>query len=196
MENGRKLVLLSKAQIREIYQTLIPADFPPAEIKAWRTLSDGFDEGYYEGYGYYKNDVLQAYAFLVRIEFRDECAYILDYFAVIDEFRGKGTGSGLISALKKLKEGMPLFCEADDPEYAETEEERSVRDRRVSFYKRNGFADTGVHSRVFGCDFVNLEMTDGNVHDPETVSLIMGMMYRFYLDEQMYRKQIIFKTGN
>ncbi len=188
----RYLKILTKTEIKEIYDIYTAVDFPPAELKSWNTLSAGYDSGYYSGYGYYENDSLLAYAFLVRIDGGEESTYILDYYAVLEDMRGKGIGSEMLDIIRE-KINAALFCEAEDPDYAETEKERNDRIRRISFYKKNGFTDTGVRSRIFGSDFVNLELPAGKLHDRQSVIQITGEMYRMYLNDHMYRKQIIFK---
>lgn len=64
-------------------------------------------------------------------------AVLLDYFAVCEDGRGKGTGCAALSLLKEYYAGKSLVLEAELPE--ENEPENSLKRRRIAFYERNGF---------------------------------------------------------
>ena len=58
----------------------------------------------------------------------------LVYLAVSRPMRGQGVGSLLISMMKN-----PIVTEVDDPDTAETSDEREVRLRRICFFEKHGF---------------------------------------------------------
>ena len=55
--------------------------------------------------------------------------------------RPRGPGTAILSQVVKLAEGRQVVLNVEDP--APAAENNGQRERRVTFYKRNGFYDTG-----------------------------------------------------
>ena len=73
---------------------------------------------------------------------------LLDYFAVAENQRRGGTGSGLLQLLRRQYAGKGLFGEIEST-YEETED-RETRQRRKQFYLRNGMTEMNVMVYLFG----------------------------------------------
>lgn len=65
---------------------------------------------------------------------------LLDYFAVVEEVRGKSIGSQALNALlKSFGERYRIFLEIELPDG-----EDDLKNRRKNFYLRNGFKPSGI----------------------------------------------------
>ncbi len=64
---------------------------------------------------------------------------VIYYLAVVDKERSKGYGALLLKEIQKLRPRTALITESDDVQAANREQ----RQRRISFYLRNGFVQTG-----------------------------------------------------
>lgn len=133
-------------------------DFPPEERKPLSNMERMMEEGRYEGYGMYREETLLAYTFLVRGE--QEGIYLLDYFAVCRDGRGKGTGSLFLNELYASLRPKLLILEVEDADAAKDEEEVQTRKRRLAFYHRNQIRDTALRTWQFGVDYVILYRSD------------------------------------
>lgn len=146
---------LSETEISDIYTRYLVYDFPKNETKPLSAIKKALERGIYEAYGMYEGEKLAAYAFFVRCE----GSYLLDYFAVTAERRGQGYGSLFLKKLKEIfKDADSVTAEVEDPERAEDGNEKETREKRLSFYLRAGFCDTGVRVRTFGVDYMIIEM--------------------------------------
>ena len=74
-----KIVKIDLVQIQEIYDNYLVNDFIVDEVKPFDEIKRMYLDNKYEGYAYYDDNVLIAYAF---IAFDDDIA-LLDYFACI-----------------------------------------------------------------------------------------------------------------
>lgn len=124
--------------------------FDPAELKPLWRIRDMAERGVYAMFGFYSKDApaprLLAYAcFYTGAE-----AALLDYYAVVAEARGNGVGSAFLNALLAAEQDyLPLFIELEAPEMAVNHSETEQRMRRIRFYQRLGFSDTGKRVTVF-----------------------------------------------
>ena len=77
--------------------------------------------------------------------FMDELA-LVDYFAIQREHRNQGIGEIAIEALSEKYSDRRIFLEIEDPSSSE------AAARRLGFYKRCGFSQTGTRVNLFGVD--------------------------------------------
>ncbi len=75
-------------------------------------------------------------------------AYIF-YLAVEEDLRGRGYGTEILESLKARYGDRTVILNIEDP-FDETADNAAVRRRRLGFYERNGFADTGIKTEEFG----------------------------------------------
>lgn len=73
---------------------------------------------------------------------------LIDYLAVPDKLRGRGTGSAALQALCGAYPECGLFVEIESP--FETGADQPERLRRRAFYERSGFAPSRTMADVFG----------------------------------------------
>ena len=158
------IVTLTLPEVREVYRSRMTRDFPG----------------------------LLAYAFFVLLRREDGLCLLFDYFAVAEEFRGTGIGSRFLQALREgpLREAGCILLEVDDPAAAEDAAQRTLRERRLRFYLKNGLADTGVRARVFGVDFLLLEIPLQGLHTGAQVRSLYGELYASFLPRPLFARMV------
>ena len=163
------LAELTHDQIITIYHEHMHKDFPPAEMHRLKTILKWVNLGRYACYGLFSDDELVGYVFLERVENN----YLVDYIATFPELRNHGLGAKLIELLvEKLKGADSVIGEVEDPDFAETDDVRSLRTHRLGFYTRNGVVDTGVKVSFFGVHYILVEFPVGPLHSPEEIKSI------------------------
>lgn len=186
MYGNLKITRLNREQIAEIFTQHMKADFPPDELKPLKMMMKMLDDGVYDCLGLFENDLLSGYAYLIRIG--KNC--LLDYFAVVRGKRSQGYGSLFLQQLKEyLKDEELLMIESEDPDFSEGEEDYATRCRRVDFYLKNGFRDTGARALLFGVRYVLLE-PDCDSHSREEICDSYYAHYRAVLSDKLYNENV------
>lgn len=148
-----KLRVLNVKEIEEVYNQDMQRDFPKEEIKPLKTILELVRQGYYQCYGCFENKRLCAYLFFVW-EHKD--LTLLDYFAVIPEFRRQGAGGKALALIRQefSEEGFwGILFEIERISLAVNEEQKRVRTNRKKFYLQNGCMETGLESKIFGVGY-------------------------------------------
>ena len=176
------------AQAAQIYESRMAKDFALNELRPWPSLQRSWERGEYLCFGLYAQRELLGYAFFIRSSADDCQPCLLDYFAVADRCRGQGLGSLFLSQLGScLPHTAGILIEVEDPDTAEDEAQHQDRERRLRFYLRNGCRPTGLQSRVFGADYVLLELPSKCSYPPELLREIYSAIYRRALPPYFYR---------
>ncbi|MDQ0361991.1 GNAT family N-acetyltransferase [Breznakia pachnodae] len=127
----------------ELSHRLYKRAFPRMERRPWFlfhrnpktiTLYSLLDENKYVG-------------FMIVLEIKD--TIYLDYFAIVEDGRGKGYGSKALKLLKEQYKNKTILLELESTKEiaADNYDERVARKK---FYKRNGFIDSKLSLIVFG----------------------------------------------
>ena len=165
------------SQIETIFNTRMRYDFTENELRPLLSLRRSWDRDEYAGYALMEGGEMLAYALFVR----NGENYLFDYYAVSKEHRGEGLGSIF---LKRLADCFPdagcIVGEVEDPDKALTADEREIRERRLRFYLRNGYRETGVKARVRGADFRILEVPTGKMHSDAQILHAYKELYRSF----------------
>ena len=133
---------LTKEERERVYYDRILTDVPPTEIKTFPYLEGLIAKGVYRCLGLFDAARLMGYAYFSCLP--EEKIEVLDFFAVCTENRDCGVGSTFLGLLTDMERGAHIpVGEVEDPDYAEGEEKRT-RVRRIAFYERNGWHNTGV----------------------------------------------------
>ena len=183
-----KIEILTLPEIRHVYRHLLKYDFPDDERKPLSRIEKSLERGQYLCYGMKDGAGTAAYAFFVVIE----DVYLLDYYAVRKDLRSSGIGSGFLEELNRscFGEAVCVLVEVDDPSFAGSEEEKTVRERRLAFYLRNGLLDTGACARTFGADFRILEFPLGEPHSEAEAGAFYSQIYRSLLPKRIYEQMV------
>lgn len=84
------------------------------------------------------------------ITINGEDTILLDYFAMVEKYRGKGFGTVALKAIMARYEGKRFFLEIENP--LEDHPERELRQRRKRFYLAAGLEEMGTFARLFGVE--------------------------------------------
>lgn len=207
--NENMLQELTEKEIIQVYERHLLQDFPPAELKPLKQILEMVKEGSYQVYGFYEEDILNAYAFLCIMEDK----IFLDFFAVVASAgdrhsegsgnsqsrteeadssrgqvhgRGRGYGSRALQALLQYlaeRGKKVLILEIEDPEQVQDREAFSLRTRRLQFYKRLGLEVSSVYGQVMGVDFQILYYNLGKqqITDDEISEMLQTFYSKLYL---------------
>lgn len=152
---------LSRQQTANIYKEWINLHFPSDEVKPLKNIYKMWDEGAYSALALYDKEACEegeplkgliGYAFFVNAP--DSEMVLLDYYAIIGQYRNQGLGSVFLGEIKRnLKNSKGIIIETEDVELAVSDEELVVRKRRNMFYTSNGAVETGIKTRVYGVPY-------------------------------------------
>ena len=175
--------LTAFSQVEKLYRSRLKEDFPPEELKPLESMRRSWRKGAYDCYGLFDGDDILGYAFFVRRD-RD---LLLDYFAIAKERRDRGFGSLFLRQLADHIRGADCaLCEVQDPDKAESVEERNGRERRLQFYLRSGFRKTELTSVLFGVNYRILEMPGTQAHSLQQIREAYTELYRSTLLEKLF----------
>ncbi|MDO4621521.1 MAG: GNAT family N-acetyltransferase [Eubacteriales bacterium] len=178
---------LNDEQIVYVYQTYMMEHFPDDERKPLAMIRKALNEGTYECLGLFEDAEVLGYAFFSI--YGKSCLF--DYLGIADEYRNKGLGSELVKYVGAYYREMDcVFGEVEDYTLAETEEERSIQERRYHFYLRNGLVDTGVRVEMFGVDYIVLEVPVHHRHTWEQMKAIYADHYAAMLPKPIFDQKI------
>lgn len=169
---------LSTLQIIFVYNTYMKDDFPPDELKPLKTILDMMDKGIYECLGLYEDNEFLAYAYFVRNQERR--TLLLDYLAVCPQYRSGGYGSAFLEQMKHYyKDENAVILECESERTAPDEEQRSIRRRRIAFYKRNGCRQTRTKANLFQVeyDILYLPLSGTEVDAAVEIYALYGCMF-------------------
>lgn len=178
---------LAKEEVETIYNTFMVNDFPADELKPLDRIIISMDNGIYECLGYFDGDELTSYALFVILDKN----YLLDYFAVLDGKRNEGLGSAFLKELSGdyLKGNKSFIIEVENPEFAESQDERNLMERRIGFYYRNGFKNTGIKAKLWSANFL-IMVPQNSDYATEDIRKNYISFYKNTLPPEMFRNNV------
>lgn len=161
--------------IKVLYNYL-KQDFERLELFPYFVLKRNFKKGMIEAVYLTDSQEKYGYAIYQKVEALD--GIFVMYLAILPKYRAKGLGSELISQLNDLSP-KGILLEVEDPEAAKDEEDYTTRQRRISFYKRNGLhMNPDMKMNTF---FVPLRIMDNiNRTDAYDISFYQQLYNRFW----------------
>lgn len=187
---------LDVLEVREVYKKFLSVDFSANERRPLVVIERAMEKGLYVCYAALEEGAICAYAFFVVLPGKNGSGtrYLFDYYAVAEELRGKGIGGCFIGRLlhETLVDASSVLVEIDNPAYAWDEAEREIRERRRSFYIKNGLIDTGVDVCTFGVEFRLMEAV-GEAADREEVCRNYADLYRVFLPPKVFERVIVIR---
>ena len=154
MTANLQIKLLDKAERKNIYKQHMKQDFPKNELRPLHGIEALVNQGVYYTYGIFEKDSLIAYAYFWEEKERE--VLLFDYFAVVSNLRNQGHGTEAMKAILHLCENKRgVILETENPEKAESSEEKEMRKRRISFYQRCGLKMSDVRIDLFGGEKVD-----------------------------------------
>ena len=166
------------SEVAEIYDSRMKQDFANNELKPLTAIRRAWERDAYDVYFLTDGEAVLGYACFVR----GENGLLFDYLAIAKEYRDQGLGSFFLKELAGCLAGTECVVgEVEDPDRAENETNRALRERRLNFYLRNGYRKTSVTSTVFGVDYRILEVPVGAEHSAEEIQKIYSKLYKSIL---------------
>ncbi len=163
------LHFLSQEEAHIVFRRYLKHHFPADEVKPWKSISRMWADGCYFAVGVFEDvgdvrpdsqnssganesdplDTLRGYAFFVESPDCDAC--LLDYYAILPEYRDAGLGGRTLQRLAELvrDRGKYILLETEDIDFAKNDGQVAERTRRDAFYTRNGCVKTDVKGKVF-----------------------------------------------
>jgi GNAT superfamily N-acetyltransferase len=155
------LKTLDAGELTRLYNTELVRAFPPSELKPLKSMLNLMEQNRYEALGMYDADGLHGYA-LTWLEPGIPFA-LLDYFGTLEGQRGSGLGTRMLDMLSAhYKDYRGIFGEAEGA-FSADPEEKSLQERRLAFYERNGFRYGGYDCALFGVHYLTLIRGDEDV---------------------------------
>jgi GNAT superfamily N-acetyltransferase len=177
---------LSNEEIVDVYNKHMKIDFPVEELKPIDVIQKLIKREIYKCYGFYDNEELLAYAFLVT----SKSYLLIDYYAVCAKYRNKSIGSNFFNALKEyFKNYDGIIVEVEKVECAPNETEKAIRKRRIDFYKKNGMRMTNILSALFSVNYsimclCNIELEDTFIYEG------LENIYKEIIPSKLYSKYV------
>lgn len=181
---------LSVKEFTIIYETYMTDDFPQDELKPLERMIETMETGLSSAFGLYEKDDLRAYAVFIVPE---GLPYgLLDYLAVIKQYRGTGVGHHFFALIEgALRQKYPwlegFFIESENAAFAKTEQERRIRERRIAFYENNNCQSTKLGSCLFGVTYsILLYYFAQNVQNGQEKEILFEALDKIYI--AMFKK--------
>ena len=127
-------------QIYKLYR----AAFPRAERKPFSTIVNKYRQGVFDVWCICRGGKFSGIA--TTINHGD--LILIDYLAVLPQYRSQGIGSATLQLLKEKYHGKDLLLEIES--VYEDHPEKALRLRRKAFYLRCGMMPMGVMINLFG----------------------------------------------
>lgn len=178
---------LSDKEILSLYTGVAREHFPEEELKQTGIIERLLADGGYEGLGLFEEEKLVGYAFFVKSPKKD--ILLLDYYAVMAEYRNGGMGSLFLQRMKEAyKDKEAILLETEEPNLAQNEAEADLRRRRNAFYVRNGAVETRVKSRLYVVELGILYIPLRRTMTEREVLEELDEIYCFMLSTENYKK--------
>lgn len=183
-----KLKKLTPFWLAVIYYWYLFWDFPPMERRPLRAMHRLGRQGRYSAYIMSdESGNTAAYAAAAK---GPDGSFLLDYLAVCRGQRGIGKGTQMLELLLKEFSGKPVFVEIEDPDAVKAIAEKEQRLRRLRFYRRCSFRETGIRCSVYGVRY-RILLSDENMSD-EKAYLRLDALYRAIFSKSAYDTQVRF----
>lgn len=125
------------SDLKGIYDRILQ-DFADGEYPPYDMMYHQISEGIQNGYIFLTENVQAAYA--VCTGGGENGFALISLFAVFEEMRGMGIGSAFIEKLKQIYSDCGgIIVEVEKPEFAQTSQDKAVRESRIRFYEKAGF---------------------------------------------------------
>ena len=181
---------LTLPELRNLYDTAMAQDFPPAERKPFSAMEALLRRGFYEPL-LLTGTAGEPLAYALQVVAPGVPCALIDYFAVRADLRGGGVGTAALQLVKEYcaMRVQDLLLECEHP--AEAPDPDAAR-RRIGFYLRAGARATALESRVFGTRYTVLSLPCGGTVPDAQLCKELRALYRVMVPHPYYRGQVIF----
>ena len=180
---------IDSQKMATIYQSFLTDVFPPAELRSLTSMRSLLQQHRYETFEAVDGNRVIGYAF-VYYAFDLDLA-LLDYYAILPEYRSKGWGSAFLVKLMEIvgKRVSRMLIECEHPDFIE---DRTTAERRISFYMANGAVFLPQNVSVYGVAYRLLVMacvksTHRPVSTEQIEALYQGLLGRVLFDQEFHK---------
>lgn len=164
--------------LRNVYYQYMTKDFPENELKPFEMIEEIINRNKGTAIGFYQNNNLLGYAILIYSQDK----LLLDYFAIIKEYRKKGYGTTILKEVKEyFKNYAFLLIESEDNNSLEAKE-------RIKFYQHCGCKNSKTRIRLYFVDYLLLYLElSKNANNTEIKNEIFNIykeIYPEYIDSE------------
>ncbi len=190
---------LTYKQTAEIYSEYLHRHFPAGEIKPLKSIARMWEGDAYRAYALYAGSdspvsprslpPLAGYAFFAAQP--GGGMILLDYLAILEEYRSRGAGSAFLRALSaRLPNCRGILIETEDIDFAQNEAEARERQKRDAFYEKNGVLKTEIRSSVYGVHYAIWLLALGGNADREECEQNLRDIYRIMVPGEKFEKYV------
>lgn len=174
---------------QDVYEEIFVTGFPKEELKPYFLIKKEQDRGFYDVLEFSDDGEPVSYICLWHLE-SDPNFALIDYFITVPKMRSKGYGSAVLNKLRNMFPGVTLFVECDAVEGDDIE----IKSRRMNFYDRNNYRNTGEGVLFFGAHLRILANVPEEKNKEEHLAFLMEKYFGIVkqLGEDIVRKNIIF----
>lgn len=153
-----ELKLPTQEQLRIVYNRDLREAFPAAEMKTLTSIRKMWADNRYRPYCLFDGDEIVGEAFL----WLGHSGWtLLDYLCITASRRNEGLGSVIQRAMLETEPPETvIFGEAEAPAYAP---DPALAERRIGFYRRNGWRPAGYDSDIFGVHYQCIYLAEREV---------------------------------
>ena len=181
-----KIRRLTLQEIRKVYNDHVIFDFPDDERKPLDMIEKLLAENIYQCFGAFEIDICIGYAFFAL----DGDIYLLDYFAVIPEWRDKGIGTLFLKDVVSQIKAKILILEIEDFKEFSSSSDVEKCIKRQAFYSQAGCVETHVKTKCFGVTYLILEYPIISAHDKQDITNAYKRIYQTLLPKLIYEENI------
>lgn len=177
-----KLRKLNLEELRWLHDVEMTEAFPPEELKPYAAMENLCKSGMYHPMGAYEGDDLVGYALLW--ESPGGKYVLIDYLGVTAARRNGGLGGKILALLKEtFHDWDGIIVESEAPDGGEHD---ALRNRRMDFYRRNGFTFLDYDCILFGVHYgVCLCSPNGKGREEDVMQAHINL-YRHQLTQWAY----------
>lgn len=182
-----KVIRLTEEQVAYVYEVSMKVDFPDNERKPLEMILDSMRQGKYDCLGLVEGEEILGYTLFFRQG--DNCLF--DYFAMLSKNRNQGLGSEFLRHIVAYYgDKKHVIGEVEDPDCAENALDAKLQSRRLNFYLRNGYEDTGAKANLFGVKYRILRMKNENTYTQEEIEKLYLAIYKDMLPKHMFERNV------
>lgn len=179
-----RLRALTLGELETLHRTRMGQDFPPEELKPFAAMQTLYEAGAYHPMGAWEGEDMVGYALLW--ESPGTGYLLLDYLGVEASRRNAGLGGEILRLLQgAFRDRKGILVESEAPE---GDGRDALRQRRMGFYRRNGFAFLSYTCVLFGVHYAVALCPPAEAGGVEAVMEAHRQVYRAQLAPWAYEK--------
>lgn len=179
--------IMSASELEDLYANHMFRDFPAPEIKPLSTLKQLLSTGEYVPLAFTEDGQMIGYTLLIACDGKNAC--LLDYFAVLPQFRSGGRGSRILKYLREhfIGKTHQILIECEHPDFAP---DRAQALRRLRFYNSAGAKKAEIETKLFGVRYLVFALTCDAHAEPLPVEEDIVFYYKKMVPEGKYDEEV------